>query len=109
MPVQNIPQTIYAPETLQKLNGIMDEAKDPTPEQVEHLANLNAAKNATGALSVEEQLKQMNVVPKTRPIQRDYPKVGRNDLCPCGSGKKYKNCCLASGKYETAHQVRRKN
>lgn len=22
------------------------------------------------------------------------PKVGRNDLCPCGSGKKYKNCCL---------------
>ncbi|MBR6253225.1 MAG: SEC-C domain-containing protein, partial [Clostridia bacterium] len=21
------------------------------------------------------------------------PKVGRNDLCPCGSGKKYKNCC----------------
>jgi uncharacterized protein YchJ len=22
------------------------------------------------------------------------PKVGRNDPCPCGSGKKYKNCCL---------------
>lgn len=22
-------------------------------------------------------------------------KVGRNDPCPCGSGKKYKNCCLA--------------
>ena len=21
-------------------------------------------------------------------------KVGRNDPCPCGSGKKYKNCCL---------------
>jgi len=21
-------------------------------------------------------------------------KVGRNDLCPCGSGKKYKKCCL---------------
>ena len=27
------------------------------------------------------------------PIRRDQPKVGRNDLCPCGSGKKYKNCC----------------
>lgn len=27
----------------------------------------------------------------TRPI-RVAPKVGRNDLCPCGSGKKYKNC-----------------
>ena len=27
------------------------------------------------------------------PIVRDQPKVGRNDLCPCGSGKKYKKCC----------------
>ena len=27
------------------------------------------------------------------PIVNDGPKVGRNDLCPCGSGKKYKNCC----------------
>ncbi len=26
-------------------------------------------------------------------IRRDFPKVGRNDPCPCGSGKKYKNCC----------------
>jgi len=29
--------------------------------------------------------------PKT--IKRSAPKVGRNDPCPCGSGKKYKNCC----------------
>ncbi len=26
-------------------------------------------------------------------VRRDSPKVGRNDPCPCGSGKKYKNCC----------------
>lgn len=26
------------------------------------------------------------------PIRRDHPKIGRNDPCPCGSGKKYKNC-----------------
>ena len=26
-------------------------------------------------------------------VRRDGPKVGRNDPCPCGSGKKYKNCC----------------
>ena len=25
----------------------------------------------------------------------DYTNVGRNDKCPCGSGKKYKNCCMA--------------
>ena len=27
------------------------------------------------------------------PIVKTEPKVGRNDPCPCGSGKKYKNCC----------------
>ena len=29
-----------------------------------------------------------------RPFVRETPKVGRNDPCPCGSGKKYKRCCL---------------
>ena len=28
-----------------------------------------------------------------KPVKRAEPKVGRNDPCPCGSGKKYKNCC----------------
>jgi preprotein translocase subunit SecA len=27
-----------------------------------------------------------------KPVRRDEPKVGRNDACPCGSGKKYKKC-----------------
>lgn len=27
------------------------------------------------------------------PVKRDVKKVQRNDLCPCGSGQKYKNCC----------------
>jgi len=27
------------------------------------------------------------------PVKRSTPKVGRNDPCPCGSGKKYKDCC----------------
>ena len=30
------------------------------------------------------------------PIHRSEPKIGRNDPCPCGSGKKYKKCCLAA-------------
>lgn len=29
------------------------------------------------------------------PLVRVQPKIGRNDLCPCGSGKKYKKCCSA--------------
>ena len=31
-----------------------------------------------------------------RQVVRTEPKVGRNDPCPCGSGKKHKKCCLAS-------------
>lgn len=32
------------------------------------------------------------------PYMRQEPKVGRNDPCPCGSGKKYKKCCLDKGR-----------
>ena len=32
-------------------------------------------------------------LPKQETVMRATPKVGRNDPCPCGSGKKYKNCC----------------
>jgi len=30
---------------------------------------------------------------KGEPVRREGQKVGRNDPCPCGSGKKYKRCC----------------
>ena len=30
------------------------------------------------------------------PVVRGGPKVGRNDPCPCGSGKKFKKCCAAN-------------
>ena len=35
------------------------------------------------------------VSPKQPPAKRAAPKVGRNDPCPCGSGKKHKRCCGA--------------
>lgn len=34
-----------------------------------------------------------NKAAKPQTVQRQGPKVGRNDPCPCGSGKKYKQCC----------------
>ena len=37
-----------------------------------------------------------NTQPQT-PVKRDSSKVGRNDPCPCGSGKKYKDCCGKNG------------
>ena len=54
-------------------------------------------------------LKQLKAIPSTRPIPQNKPKsdfetlrelmyptptVGRNEQCPCNSGKKYKFCCL---------------
>ncbi len=41
-----------------------------------------------GAEVVDEAIKAA-----ATPIKREAPKVGRNEPCPCGSGKKYKNCC----------------
>ena len=39
-----------------------------------------------------------------RPAELGMPskklKTGRNDLCPCGSGKKFKKCCLGKGLYD---------
>ena len=40
-----------------------------------------------------EKEAQSDVEAGQQPIQRTGPKVGRNDACPCGSGKKYKQCC----------------
>ncbi len=48
----------------------------------------------------EEQKKRKVVMNRSdeadkpaQPVKRDEDKVGRNDPCPCGSGKKYKKCC----------------
>lgn len=35
----------------------------------------------------------INELQQARTITRAHPKVGRNDPCPCGSGKKFKKCC----------------
>ncbi|WP_045767963.1 preprotein translocase subunit SecA [Xanthomonas albilineans] len=48
-----------------------------------------------GGYSAEEDAEPPSPVPNGVPVMqvtRDIPKVGRNDPCPCGSGKKYKHC-----------------
>jgi preprotein translocase subunit SecA len=46
----------------------------------------------------QEQVANTPVGQPARPstVRRVQPKVGRNDPCPCGSGKKYKRCCGAA-------------
>ena len=74
---------------------------------VKILLNINRAQNLERKQTVritnqglQETANQIrNGMPKESkevtqtPIVNNAPKVGRNDPCPCGSGKKYKNCC----------------
>ena len=45
----------------------------------------------------EAELRAENpdATPKVETVVHDGPRIGRNDPCPCGSGKKYKKCCGA--------------
>ncbi len=48
-----------------------------------------------GGLGADEEAEQAQLaqaIAAHTPVTRDAPKVGRNDPCPCGSGKKYKHC-----------------
>jgi len=44
--------------------------------------------------SPEESWQSDPLPPRQAPFEKTQKKVGRNDPCPCGSGKKFKNCCL---------------
>ena len=82
------------------------DAAQPVSEEYENKINsLNAARIASGTVSTMGDIAMEADYMRKRKhsIARDYPKIGRNDPCPCGSGKKYKNCCLDTGKYETTH------
>ncbi|MFK7865166.1 MAG: preprotein translocase subunit SecA [Pseudohongiellaceae bacterium] len=57
---------------------------------------INFQHQATSALSQAEDSGSPDAAQSARntdPFVRDLPKVGRNEPCPCGSGKKYKACC----------------
>ena len=49
-------------------------------------ADLNSRRDQRTVVTSQSQAQNTTVV-------RSTPKVGRNDPCPCGSGKKYKHCC----------------
>jgi preprotein translocase subunit SecA len=57
--------------------------------QMERNRSLVGEMNGEVPPQPEQPPQQAKPVPVTVP-----PKVGRNDPCPCGSGKKYKNCCM---------------
>ncbi len=63
-------------------------------QQPELVAEHNEAANVYGHEPAAEPSFAGDPLPEGhRPLVRHDPKVGRNDPCPCGSGKKYKQCC----------------
>ena len=63
-------------------------------ESTANITNASLDNSAISSMNIEgETAPKTNQTEKAQPIVNDGPKVGRNDPCPCGSGKKYKNCC----------------
>ena len=56
------------------------------------LAQFGAGAQGAAARAAAASGERQEAQPERVQIRRSYPKVGRNDPCPCGSGKKYKYC-----------------
>lgn len=70
--------------------------KDAFPEGYEHLLEIRKKNNTLqDALYhlVESTFELRKAFRPNVPARNESPKIGRNDPCPCGSGKKYKQCC----------------
>ena len=88
------------------LKGLSEDGGLFVPDQipvldvpVEQLAQMSYQEVAYEVMSrfltdfTEEELKKFYKEQKESTTIRKPKKIGRNDPCPCGSGKKYKQCC----------------
>ena len=60
-------------------------------QQSDPLAPPSVSTSAPVGKESKESREEESIFEKS--FQRETPKIGRNDLCPCGSGKKFKSCC----------------
>ncbi len=70
----------------------MKEARQPRRDNRNLKASHDSAATDTQRAMDQASRQQTGERPKPQPVHVEK-KVGRNDPCPCGSGKKYKNCC----------------
>lgn len=117
MPQQqfDIPQEVYHQSSMSEVfeqNDDMIQDVEIVEEITENIAGNNPSKkvcNVCGKpafcqskdgkifLCEKHYIQLMNEQKKKErhtPIVRQEAKIGRNDICPCGSGKKYKKCCM---------------
>jgi preprotein translocase subunit SecA len=84
----------------QQVTGAIFRMDRQSPEFVGSLWRITSVEKEEGSAAVEREMRQQAQMPEpgasrdaVEPIKNVGPKIGRNDPCPCGSGKKYKRCC----------------
>ena len=66
---------------------------DTYGEEIQHKNEVETDLTRALKHSTSNAPKEEDDVDNSKPFKRESDKIGRNDPCPCGSGKKYKNCC----------------
>ena len=86
-------------DTIRILSHVKVRQEDPAEEearmrrQAEEMARRMQFKHEDASAMTQSEPEAGEAAPApSAPVTRDGPKVGRNDPCPCGSGKKYKHC-----------------
>jgi len=112
---QRDPLVEYKRESYNLFNGMWDAIEDHVVKTLFHIQAVDQVEhqrrrpsqttmsrpgdwNLEASHAVQEQAANTPVGRPDKPltVRRTLPKVGRNEPCPCGSGKKYKRCCGAA-------------
>ncbi len=89
---QRDPVVEYKFEAMDMFDEMIASLKEDTVKYLFHAVPQSKIERAQVAKPVSENFGSDGTVQK-KPV-RNVTKIGRNDPCPCGSGKKYKNCCI---------------
>ena len=81
-------------ESLQNIKGRKERREKAEKEMKKLLKSGTFAKMMADEGELEDDEWFWEDEPLQQPVRRETPKIGRNDPCPCGSGKKYKHCCM---------------
>ena len=90
---QQNPLQLYQSEGFKKFEAMMNKIKVEVLKylmRVQIRQNIKRDEEATSNLATNAPDNALKAKPK---VKEENKKIGRNDPCPCGSGKKYKNCC----------------
>ena len=90
---QEDPARAYAIEGFDMFEAMNQAIKEDTLRILFHVEDPSKVKRREQNKNIKEGFEGENAGEKKKPYVRKTKKVGRNDPCPCGSGKKYKNCC----------------